>query len=132
MLDALPPAWAVLIMQVLGLPGLVFIIWHFDNKRFQRQEDERRAEAHRQEEERRASLAQVLERYRNDVTEIRRLYESNARLVDDTNQAFKRLETIYGEAIGVISLNTQAATHLADAIKNNTFCPVVRGKGPQG
>ena len=68
----------------------------------------------------------VLEQYRKDISEIKRLYESNVRLVDDSNQAFQRLEKVYGEAISVISLNTQTQTHLADTIKSNQFCPAVR------
>ena len=32
------------IMQVLGLPGLIFIVWYFDNKRYLRQEEARKEE----------------------------------------------------------------------------------------
>jgi len=44
-MEMVPPlTYSVAILQILGLPGLIFIIWYFDNKRFQRQEDSRKAE----------------------------------------------------------------------------------------
>lgn len=107
--------WGVVVMQVLGLPGLIFIIWHFDNKRYQRQEA-----LHRE------MLSTVLEQYRKDVSEIKRLYESNSRLLSRSMEAFERLEKLYGEAMSIISLNTQTQTNLTNAIKNNQFCPVAR------
>ncbi len=114
-MESLSLTAGVVIMQVLGLPGLIFIIWYFDNKRFQRQEEARKKE-----------MQMILNQYREDVSEIKRLYESNARLVENTTLAFKRLEKIYGETVSVISLNTQTQTHLVDAIENNRFCPAVR------
>lgn len=99
---------------------MAFIFLRSINNRYEGQEGARQKE-----------MRVVLEQYRQDVTEIKRLYESNVRLVDDSNQAFQRLEIIYGEAISVISLNTQTQTHLADQIKNNQFCPMVRKAGPQ-
>lgn len=119
-MESIPLTFSIVIMQMLGLPGLIFIIWYFDNKRFQRQETSRRAE-----------MQVTLNQYREDVSEIKKLYESNARLVKSTQDAFQRLEKIYGEAISVISLNTQTQTHLADTVKNNQFCPMVRKAGPQ-
>lgn len=118
-METISLSWGMVIMQVLGLPGLIFIIWHFDNRRFQRQEEARRAEMHA-----------VLNQYREDISAIRQLYESNARLVDVSNQAFVRLEKIYGEAISIISLHTQTNTNLVNAITNNQYCPAVRRTGP--
>ena len=114
-MEAITLTWGVVIMQVLGLPGLIFIIWHIDNKRFQRQEEMRKEEMHA-----------ILDQYRQDVSEIKRLYESNSRLVRRSCEAFDRLEIIYSETISVVSLNTQTQTHLADQIKNNQFCPMAR------
>lgn len=118
-MEIVPPiSYSVAILQILGLPGLIFIIWYFDNKRFQRQEEIRKKE-----------MQMILDQYRKDVSEIKRLYESNARLVDDCTKAFFRLDSIYSQAIDVISLNTQTQTKLVESIKTNQFCPVLRSKG---
>jgi len=118
-MEMVPPlTYSVAILQILGLPGLIFIIWYFDNKRFQRQEDSRKAEQQ-----------VILDQYRADVTEIKRLYESNSRLVDDCTKAFCRLDSIYIQVVDVVSLNTQTQTELVKSIENNRYCPVVRSKG---
>jgi len=118
-MELVPPiTYIVAILQVLGLPGLIFIIWYFDSKRFARQDSVRKSEQQ-----------VILDQYRQDVTEIKRLYESNVRLVDDCTRAFCRLDSIYSQTIDVIALNTQAQTKLVESIKSNQYCPVVRSKG---
>jgi len=117
-MESLSLTWGVVIMQILGLPGLIFIIWHFDNRRFQRQEDARKKEMH-----------SILNQYREDVSAIRQLYESNVRLVERSQENEKRLENLYSETISVISLNTQTQTNLTNAITNNQYCPAVRKVG---
>jgi len=118
-MEVVPPiTYSVAILQILGLPGLIFIIWYFDNKRFQRQEDLRKAEQQ-----------VILDQYRADVTEIKRLYESNSRLVDDCTKAFCRLDSIYEQVIDVVSLNTETQTKLVQSINQNQFCPIIRQKG---
>ena len=139
-METISLGWAGVIIQILGLPGLIFIIWHFDNKRFARMEEDRqkeqaailtqyRRDIREKEEARQKDLAKILNHYREDVSQVRLLYESNARLVTSTHHAYDRLEKLYGEAIGVISLNTQTQANLVNAIKNNKFCPIIRGKG---
>lgn len=127
-MDGMSLTWGAVIMQVLGLPGLIFIIWHFDNKRFIRQEEIRKEEARIEKETRKKEMRATLDQYREDVSQIKSLYESNARLVMSTNHAYDRLEKLYGEAISVISLNTQTQANLVNAINNNQFCPVIRDK----
>ena len=118
-MEFVPPiTYSVAILQILGLPGLIFIIWYFDNKRFTRQEAVRRKE-----------MQIILDQYRQDVSEIKRLYESNSRLVDDCTKAFCRLDSIYTQVIDVVSLNTQTQTELVESIKGNQYCPMVRKKG---
>ena len=118
-MEVIPPlTYYMAIIQVLGLPGLIFIIWYFDNKRFMRQEASRKEE-----------MQLILDQYRADVSEIRRLYESNARLVDDCTKAFFRLDSIYSQTIDIISLNTQTQTELVESIKGNQFCPIIRKQG---
>jgi len=60
--------------------------------------------------------------------EVVRMYENNADLVRDYADTCTRMERLYGETISVISLNTQAQSNLLNAVKNNQFCPIVRGK----
>lgn len=112
------PFGIVIFVIVIGPWLLQFTLWRLDSRRYQQQE--------RLSQER---IQAILEQYRKDVSEIKRLYESNSRLVTNTNEAFKRLEKIYGEVVSIISLNTQTQTNLVNAIKNNQFCPIVRNKG---
>jgi len=115
------PFGVVLFAMVLGPWLFAFVFWRMDQRRFQSQEEKYRI-----------LINETLDRYRQDVSEIKRLYESNARLVMATNEAFKRLERIYGENISVISLCTQSMTKLVDDIEKNEFCPVIRDKrGPK-
>lgn len=121
-MEAISLPLATIIIQILGLPGLVFIIWHFDNKRDQRKEELRQKEIA----EREKAVSLILTQYKDDVAQISRLYENNATLVDDYHTTCERLERLYGETLSVISLNTQTQTQLADSIKHNHFCPMVR------
>ena len=107
-METIPLALAVVVIQLLGMPGLIFIIWHFDGKRFAQKDEVRQKE-----------LAITLAQYRDDVSEIKRLYESNARLVTSVVSAFNRLEKIYSDSIGIISLNTQTQTKLTMVIEQN-------------
>ena len=126
-MEAIPLTLATLIIQILGLPGLVFIIWHFDNKRDQRKDSLRKKEIA----ERERAIVKILNQYKDDVADIKKLYENNTHLVKDYSATCMRLERLYSETISVISLNTQTQTRLVEHIKNNMFCPLVREKGPQ-
>jgi FtsZ-binding cell division protein ZapB len=61
----------------------------------------------------------TLEAYANDMTKIKRFYENNVELV-------KSYDKMSGELTSIIHLNTQTMTHLHDAIKNNSFCPLLK------
>jgi len=117
-MEAISMPLATIIIQILGLPGLVFIIWHFDNKRDQRKEELRKTEIA----EREQAVREILAQYREDVSQIRQLYENNVELVKNYASATHRLERLYSETLSVISLNTQAQTHLADLIKSSSAC----------
>ncbi|MDA8140387.1 MAG: hypothetical protein M0036_17205 [Desulfobacteraceae bacterium] len=112
-MEAISLPLATIIIQILGLPGLVFIIWHFDNKRDQRKDELRRKEI----DEREKALALTLTQYREDVAQIKRLYENNVYLVQNYEGTCRRLEQLYSETISVISLNTQTQTHLVESIR---------------
>ena len=120
-MEALPLTWVIVVMQILGLPGLIFVVWHFDNKKFAKQESARKQE-----------MQTILDQYRKDVTDIRRLYENNAGLASRAMENYERLERLHNEVVSVISLNTQTYTRLTDAIANNQFCPVYRARGGTG
>lgn len=143
-MESLSLPFAQLIIQILGLPGLIFIIWHFDNKRLDKQreqyEEEQRLHRESYEKERRLDREQyerghkddreqamkILNQYRDDISTIKELYQNNAHLVKDYDQAMNRLQKMAEEMMSVVSLNAQTNTQLADAIKNNTFCPTMR------
>lgn len=143
-METLSPVFVQTVIQLLGLPGLIFIIWHFDNKRLDKQreadkeqqqlmrdsyEDQQRKLRSAYECEHKADREQnskLLGLYREDIGAIKSLYANNAHLVGDYDKAMTRLEKLAGEMLSVVSLNAQTNTHLADAIKNNTFCPNVR------
>ena len=147
-MESLPLPFVQLIIQLLGLPGLIFIIWHFDNKRLEKQqaiykdqqqqyrdlyEKEQQKLRESYDREHRADrdmIAGILGQYKEDVNNIAGLYKNNVHLVSDYERAMLRLEKFSEEMMSVVSLNAQASSHLAEAIKNNTFCPQVRkGQG---
>lgn len=154
-MESLPLPFVQLIIQLLGLPGLIFIIWHFDNKRLEKQQatykeeqslDRQQADKEqrlyrdlyekeqqklresydREHKADRDMTLKILSQYKDDVNNITGLYKNNVHLVGDYDRAMLRLEKISEEMMSVVSLNAQASSHLAEAIKNNTFCPQVR------
>lgn len=143
-MESIPLPFVQLIIQLLGLPGLIFIIWHFDNKRLDKQQALYREEQHlfrdlyekeqqklresydREHRSDRDMTAKILCQYKDDVNNITSLYKNNVHLVGDYDKAVIRLEKISTEMMSVVALNAQAYTQLTDAIKNNTFCPQVR------
>lgn len=112
----------IAVIQLLGLPGLVFVIWHFDNKKFAKMSALHRSEIAQKDK----AITDILSQYRADVSEIKRLYENNVHLVKEYEKAQKRLEALYSQTIDVISLNTQTQTQLVDSIRSNQFCPATR------
>lgn len=133
-----------LIIQLLGLPGLIFIIWHFDNKRldkqqgiykeqqqqyrdlYEKEQQKLRESYDREHRADRDMTIGILGQYKDDVNNIAGLYKNNVHLVSDYERAMLRLEKFSEEMMSVVSLNAQASSHLAEAIRNNTFCPQVR------
>jgi len=103
------------IVNMLGLPGLILIIWYFDKIRY---------EKHR--ESSKDDLNKVLAQYREDISQIRQLYESNVTLVKNYEEAVRRWEKHADELTKIIYLNTQVQTTLVENVTNNMFCPIVR------
>jgi hypothetical protein len=154
-MEALSPAVIQIVIQTLGLPGLVFVIWHFDNKRLDKQQayDRERHQQYREMYEKEQSknretyereqqklresydrehradrdmVTRVLCQYKEDINAIASLYKNNVHLVGDYEKGMCRLEKLAEEMMSVVALNAQASSHLTDAIRNNTFCPQVR------
>jgi hypothetical protein len=108
----IPPSVLALI-QILGLPGLIFVVWYggvIKDRKIEQKRDETRQEYMQ-------LIQKILQQYRDDVTEVRRLYENNARLCDDWDSACKRQDKIIADLMNVISLNSQAFTRLDASIK---------------
>lgn len=104
----------ILIIQSFGLPGLVIVLlWVGHEKQNKIHEDYK------------LMIASILKEYKEDVNSLAQFYENNIDLV-------KRYEKLADELSGIIHLNTQVQTQLADSIKNNMFCPEVRKAGPGG
>jgi hypothetical protein len=101
LLEGLPVSLAVSVVYVLGLPGLVMILWYVDHRRTDK----------------------ILSVYKRDMTQVTRFYENNVDLV-------KHYENLANDLASIIHLNTQVQTQLVEQIKNNMFCPMVRQKGP--
>lgn len=119
-MEAISLPFATLIMQVLGLPGLIFVIWHFDAKRFERQREEYKSH-----------VTEILIQYKDDVSEVKRLYENNVELVRNYEYGVKQWEKLDGDLAGIITLNTRILTTLVEKVESNQFCPTVRGAGPK-
>jgi ABC-type transport system involved in cytochrome bd biosynthesis fused ATPase/permease subunit len=120
-MDAISIPFATLVVNVLGLPGLIFVIWHFDAKRFAAQREEYKDH-----------IAQILDQYKDDVTGIKKLYENNVDLCRNYEHATKQWEKLDGDLAGIITLNTQILTRLVEKVDSNQFCPAVRKAGPHG
>lgn len=143
-MESLPLPFVQLIIQLLGLPGLIFVIWHFDNKRldkqqatyqaqqqlfrdlYEKEQQKLRESYDREHRADRDMVTRVLCQYKEDINNISILYKNNVHLVGDYEKAVCRLEKLAEEMMSVVSLNAQASTQLTDAIKHNTFCPQVR------
>jgi len=128
-METIPLPFATLVIQVLGLPGLIFIIWHFDNKRFDKQRETYQQQAQAQREEYKEHITAILTQYKDDVSDIKRLYENNAELVRNYEYGVKQWEKLDGELAGIITLNTQILTRLVEKVDSNQFCPTVRAAG---
>jgi hypothetical protein len=115
-------SWGIGIIQVLGLSGLIFIVWYFDNKRFARMAEQRDKEI----QERSNAIALILSQYKEDVSAVRRLYENNVGLVKEYQIMCTKIERLFGEVLSVVQLNTQTYVQLRASIDNNLFCPIAR------
>lgn len=115
LLRALGP-WGVMVelIRILGLPGMIFLIWYFDRRQIQG----------------------VLDKYGEDMEEMREMYKSNVRLVEETQSIGKSSTELARALKDIIILNTQKIQEMSSDIETNQFCPQVRlhkkAPGPVG
>jgi hypothetical protein len=121
-MESLSLPFAQLIIQLLGLPGLIFIIWHFDNKRLdkQREQYELQQQLNRDAFEKehkgdRDQVTMLLNQYREDISGLTAMYKNNVHLVED-------YEKMASALMDTVRLNTQATTMLTDYLKNRERC----------
>lgn len=100
MLETVPVSFVVLVMNVLGLPGLIVVLWYFDMKRIdnlvlKHQDD----------------LKEVLNSYKKDVDAIAQMYRDNVSLV-------RGYEKLADDLTSIITLNTQTLTSLVEHIRH--------------
>ena len=99
---------ALEIVKVLGLPGIIFIIWYFSEKSHERTLTKYRED-----------VAMILAQYKEDMAATRLMYENNVTLV-------KQYEKLSCDLKDVVLLNAQSFQRLCDLVTGNQFCPMVR------
>lgn len=80
-----------------GTLGLVIFLWWQDSRRY----------------------SDLLTQYKADMDEQREMYEKNVSLVKDYHSVASDLRE-------VVMMSTQALTRVADDIRQNQYCPMVR------
>ena len=91
-----------------GLPGLVLVLWWLSDRAQQKMSRDYRDD-----------MQEALAEHGKHMEEIRRMYESNVRLVQAYDSVAKDLKD-------TVIINTQVMTRLTDDIRNNQYCPRVR------
>jgi len=121
---ALPTVIAV--VNLLGLPGLVLIIWSADQRRFHSMQllaqEERAREAKRRQEE----MTALKEQFLAAMAEAARQHADAVRLYENNVVLTKSYERTTNELMSIIQLATQTMTRLSEQVVNNMYCPVIR------
>lgn len=100
----MPLAVLIDLIKIFGLPGMIFVIWHFDNKRRDKELTEREK-----------AIQKILDAYREDVNKITQYYKDNVDLV-------KHYEHMSGDMAEMVRLNTAAWQDLTSFLKNKIPC----------
>ncbi len=96
------------LLKAYGPFGIVVVIWYIDVRQLRKMAEQYRAD-----------MTQVMNRHEKFMEEIRRMYESNVKLVD-------AYEDLASDLKDVVIMNTQAMTRVCDDISQNQFCPALR------
>lgn len=91
-----------------GIAGLVLVLWFLTDR-----SKERLIQQYRED------TQAALELQKQHMAEIRRMYESNVRLVEAYESVAKDLRD-------VVIVNTQIMQEVRDDVRNNQYCPHVR------
>lgn len=106
------PVWLIgLIAGSQGTVGIVMLFWYVDQRRTERIMKEKDVR-----------IDGILDQYRKDMLELRRMYESNVRLVEGYEDVCKRMELHSGDLVSTVRLNTQAYQKLTDFLENRVPC----------
>lgn len=107
-IESIPLATLVQILTTLGPFGLLLVLWWLDTKNLRALVESHRAE-----------VAKILEQYKDSHSEVRKMYENNVVLVEQTQSLAKSLKDL-------VVLNIESSTRLSDDIRHNQYCPVAR------
>lgn len=100
MFEMVPVSFVVLVLNVLGLPGLIVVLWYFDMKRIDSLILKHQGD-----------LKDVLAVYKRDVDTIGQMYRDNVSLV-------KGYEKLADDLTSIITLNTQTLTSLVEHVRH--------------
>lgn len=106
------PVWLIgMIAGSQGTVGVVMLFWYVDQRKTDRiiKEKDTKIDA-------------ILDQSRKDMAEMRRMYESNVRLVEAYEQVCKRSDGHAADLVATVRLNTQAYQKLTDFLENRVPC----------
>lgn len=92
------------ILQNFGPVGLIAIMWWADTR----------------------NMRNMIDTYKHDMDEIREMYESNVRLVEDQNELGNRYAKLTEDLKDAYIMTAQINQKLYDSIVSNQYCPMVR------
>lgn len=108
-LSAVPLPTLLVVIQTLGLPGLVVILWTHDQRQMNRIISKWQEQVNA-----------ILSQYKQDMQAQREMYTTNVALV-------KKYENLASSQADTMTLLLQVMTRISERIEHNMFCPVVRG-----
>lgn len=103
------------ILQNFGPIGLIAFMWWADSRAMRKIIDENKQ-----------YIQSILNSYKDDINEIRRMYESNVRLVEDYVALGSKYASLATDLKDAYIMNAQVNQRLADDIEDNQYCPYVR------
>lgn len=106
-------------LKAYGAFGLLVVIWYFDMRAIRQNNERHHEENSKVSQSHKEETSKILSQHEKYMDEIRRMYESNVKLVN----SYERLANDLHE---VVIMNTQAMTGLKDDINRNQYCPHVR------
>ena len=96
-----------------GIPGMAIFVCYLALKANSRTQEQHRQDALDRQLRHEDEMREILDQYRKDMLEMRRMYESNVRLVEDFSAVSKDLRE-------VVIMNTQAMTEVSMKIGETT------------